>query len=29
MMQHALPQAEVTLKKDFSGLDRMVRVVKG
>lgn len=29
MMQRALPNAEVTLKKDFAGLDRMVRVVKG
>ena len=29
MMQQALPDATVTLKKDFAGLDRMVRVVKG
>lgn len=29
MMKRALPEATVTLKKDFAGLDRMVRVVKG
>ena len=29
LMQQALPEATVTLKKDFAGLDRMVRVVKG
>jgi len=29
IMQKALPKATVTLKQDFAGLDRMVRVVKG
>ena len=29
IMQKALPKSTVTLKQDFAGLDRMVRVVKG
>lgn len=28
MMQQALPHAKITLRQDFSGLDRMIRVEK-
>lgn len=29
ILKSAMPDAEITLKKDFAGLDRMIRVVKG